>query len=72
MISAFQVFGSVFVMTKGGPGYSTTTIVYQIYLNGFRYFRMGYASAESIILFIVIFALSLFNWQFLRSDNEIW
>ena len=72
IISAFQVFGSVFVMTKGGPGYATTTIVHQIYLNGFRYLRMGYASAEAVILFVVIFALSLINWRFLRSDDEIW
>ncbi len=72
IISAFQVFGSVFVMTKGGPGYATTTIVHQIYLNGFRYLRMGYASAEALILFVVIFALSLINWRFLRSDEEIW
>jgi ABC-type sugar transport system permease subunit len=72
LISAFQVFGSVFVMTKGGPGYSTTTIVHQIYLNGFRYLRMGYASAEALILFVVIFSLSLFNWRFLRSDDEVW
>jgi len=70
VISSLQVFGSVYVMTNGGPGYATTTIVHQIYLNAFRYLRMGYASAEALVLFIVIFSLSLFNWRFLRSDVE--
>ena len=46
VISAFQVFGSVFVMTHGGPGYATTTIVHQIYLNAFRFLRMGYDQGE--------------------------
>lgn len=72
VISSFQVFGSVYVMTKGGPGYATTTVVHQVYLNAFRYLRMGYASAEALILFVVIFALSLINWRFLRSDVEYW
>lgn len=72
IISSFQVFGSIYVMTHGGPGYATTTIVHQIYLNAFRYLRMGYASAEALVLFIVIFSLALFNWRFLRSDVEYW
>ena len=72
MISSFQVFGSVFVMTKGGPGYATTTIVLQVYLNAFRYMRMGYASAQALVLFAIIFTLALFNWRFLRSDVEVW
>ena len=72
MISSFQVFGSVYVMTKGGPGYATTTIVMQIYLNAFRYLRMGYASAQALVLFAIIFTLALINWRFLRSDVETW
>jgi multiple sugar transport system permease protein len=72
MISSFQVFGSVYVMTKGGPGYATTTIVMQIYLNAFPYLRMGYASAQALVLFAIIFTLALINWRFLRSDVEYW
>lgn len=72
VISSFQVFGSVYVMTKGGPGHATTTIVHQIYLNGFRYLRMGYASAEALVLFVIIFSLSMINWHFLKSDVEYW
>lgn len=72
VISSFQVFGSVFVMTAGGPGYATTTLVHQIYLNAFKYFKMGYGAAEAFVLFLIIFALSMINWFFLRSDVEYW
>ena len=72
VIDSFQVFGSVFVMTQGGPGYATTTIVHQIYLNAFKYLRMGYGAAQALILFIIIFSLSMINWFFLRSDVEYW
>jgi len=72
VISSFQVFGSVFVMTQGGPGYATTTLVHQIYLNAFKYLRMGYGAAEALVLFAIIFALSMVNWFFLRSDVEYW
>jgi multiple sugar transport system permease protein len=72
VIDSFQVFGSIFVMTQGGPGYATTTIVHQIYLNAFKYLRMGYGAAEALVLFVIIFALSMINWFFLRSDVEYW
>jgi ABC-type sugar transport system permease subunit len=72
VISSFQVFGSVFVMTAGGPGYATTTLVHQIYLNAFKYLKMGYGAAQAFILFMIIFGLSMINWFFLRSDVEYW
>lgn len=72
VIGSLQVFGSVFVMTNGGPGYATTTIVHQIYRNAFSYLRMGYAAAQAFVLFLIIFALSMVNWTFFRSDVEYW
>jgi multiple sugar transport system permease protein len=72
VIDSFQVFGSIYVMTQGGPGYATTTIVHQIYLNAFKYLRMGYGAAQALVLFAIIFALSMINWFFLRSDVEYW
>jgi multiple sugar transport system permease protein len=59
IINSFQVFGQVYVMTRGGPGTATSTIVYYIYHVGFELFRMGYASALAWALFMVIFALTL-------------
>lgn len=58
MIGAFQVFDQVYVMTEGGPEGSTSVIVQQIVKNSFNYGRMGYASAMSIVLFVIIMAIT--------------
>lgn len=52
------------VMTGGGPAGTTTTLSYYIYTKGFTEFEMGYASAVSWVLFIVIFVVTLLNWKF--------
>jgi len=54
VIMSFQVFEQTYVMTQGGPGNSTLTIIYFIYQNGFSYLRMGYASAVSVSFLLVI------------------
>jgi multiple sugar transport system permease protein len=59
IINSFQVFPQVWIMTEGGPAGSTSVIVEQIYKNAFRYFKMGYASALSWVLFAVIFVFTL-------------
>lgn len=60
-ISAFQVFDQAYVLTKGGPGNSTLTLVYYIYDRGFGSLQMGYASAISFVLFLIIMVFSLIN-----------
>lgn len=55
----FQVFDLAYVMTSGGPANGTLTLVYYIYDFGFKYLRFGYASAASVVLFAVIFALTI-------------
>lgn len=61
IISAFQVFDQAYVLTKGGPGNSTLTFVYYIYDRGFGRLEMGYASALSFVLFVVIIGFSVVN-----------
>ena len=61
VIAAFQVFDQAYVLTKGGPGNSTLTIVYYIYNKGFDRLEMGYASAMSLVLFVIILLVSLVN-----------
>ncbi len=61
LIAAFQVFDQAYVLTKGGPGNSTLTLVYYIYDRGFGRLEMGYASALSFILFLIILVFSLIN-----------
>lgn len=60
-IHSFEVFGQVFILTGGGPNDATTTIAHQIYLNGFEYYKMGYASAQAVFLLIFILILTVIN-----------
>ena len=60
-IGALQMFTQSFVMTWGGPAGATSTVVYQVYLNSFQYLKMGYGSAESVILFAAILVLTILN-----------
>lgn len=61
VIAAFQVFDQAYVLTKGGPGNSTITLVYYIYNRGFDRLEMGYASAMSFVLFLIILGVSIVN-----------
>ena len=62
-ISSFQVFAPIQIMTRGGPGTSTHVLVYYIYTSAFTFYRMGYASAMSWILFIILFAITVVQWR---------
>lgn len=55
----FQLFVEPFVMTKGGPGEASTSVVYIIYQEGFRLLNIGRSSAMAVILFAVVFAITL-------------
>ena len=59
LISSFQVFDLIYVMTSGGPQDSTNVIVYSIYKYAFEYFDVGKSCALAYILFIIIFILAL-------------
>lgn len=54
-------------MTQGGPITATTTVVHQIYQRAFHDFRMGYASAMSVVLFIIILLITLLNFRLFKS-----
>lgn len=58
LINAFQLFPQVQIMTEGGPNGATRVMVERIYTYGFSYFKMGYASAYSWLLFVIIFILT--------------
>lgn len=60
LIGSLQVFDQVYVTTGGGPQYKTETLVYYIYKTGFTSpFNLGYASAMSVLLLVVILIISL-------------
>lgn len=54
LINSFQLFPQIMIMTDGGPNGATQVMVERVYKYGFRYFKMGYASAFSWILFLII------------------
>lgn len=63
----FEVFGLIDVMTQGGPGNATEVLVYKLYREGFVNLRTGYASAQSIVLFVFVAVLTLLQFRFARS-----
>jgi len=63
VISSFQVFDLIYLMTKGGPMNSTNVIVYWLYNNAFEFFKVGEASAIAYVLFFIILALTLLQWK---------
>ncbi|GAB6116915.1 sugar ABC transporter permease [Thermoanaerobacter brockii subsp. lactiethylicus] len=63
IINAFQQFGVINIMTQGGPVDSTNVIVYSIYRDAFFNFRFGVASAESIILFVILLILTVLQFK---------
>jgi multiple sugar transport system permease protein len=54
LITSFQVFGQPYILTAGGPGVSTTTMVMYLYQKGFQFFELGMASAIASVLFLMI------------------
>jgi len=70
IIVAFQVFTPVFILTKGGPGSATRVIPYFIIQNGFDFLRMGYASAASFVLLLILMSLTLIQFRVLGSQSS--
>ena len=71
-ISSYNVFTQVYVMTAGSQGTAANPVrvlVYDIWENAFRYFRMGYASSEAVMLFLIILILTLVQFRAMRSKE---
>ncbi len=62
-------FDSAFVLTKGGPAGSTTTLSYYIYNHAFVFFNMGYAAAIALVLFALVLLITVINWKFGGQKN---
>lgn len=70
MISAFQVFDLFQVMTEGRPDDQTLAMSLNIYRGAFRYQQMGWAAAMSMVLFLIVFVISLAQARLLRTKWE--
>jgi ABC-type sugar transport system permease subunit len=69
-IESFNIFEAIFAMTDGGPGGSTNTLLYYIYTEAFKSYRMGYASSVSWVLFAIIFGLTLIQFSIRRRRER--
>ncbi|MGL5818320.1 MAG: carbohydrate ABC transporter permease [Phycicoccus sp.] len=70
IITSFQVFDVVYVLTRGGPGTATTFLVQYAYDEGFNQRRQGYAAAIGVVLYVVVLGFTALQWRFSRARDE--
>ncbi|MEU9828073.1 carbohydrate ABC transporter permease [Micromonospora chersina] len=63
VVGSLQVFAQIAVLTQGGPGTSTTVLVYYLYQQAFQFHHFGYGATLSIVLFAIVLALTVLQWQ---------
>ena len=68
LIASFQIFGQVFIMTRGGPGNATQVLIQHIYETGFKNYQLGYAATLSVFLFLVMAAVSAIQFRLTAKD----
>jgi len=69
-VASLQIFTEIFVMTRGGPNYATTNMVFSIYEYGFIRFDFGRASAVAVILLFITICLAIIQFRVLRTNVE--
>jgi multiple sugar transport system permease protein len=69
-VGSFQVFGQPFIMTQGGPSFSTTTVVMYLYNTAFSTGDFGYAAAVGYVLFMILIVVSATNFYVLGGDDS--
>ena len=71
LITGFTaLFSLIFIMTEGGPGFGTTTLEFFVYQSAFANGVFGYAAAIGVVLFVLVFAISLAQIRLLRGRGE--
>jgi multiple sugar transport system permease protein len=70
VIASLKVFDQMYLMTAGGPNFSTRSVLQYVYDEGFTNFRVGYASAVSMLLFVIILAVSAIWFAIVRSQEQ--
>ena len=63
IIGSLQVFAQIAVLTQGGPGISTTVLIYYLYQQAFLFGQFGYGSVLSLVLFVIVLILTVVQWQ---------
>ncbi|MFF2661661.1 carbohydrate ABC transporter permease [Kitasatospora sp. NPDC058032] len=63
IVGSLQVFAQIAVLTQGGPKLSTTVLVYYLYQQAFQFHHFGYGATLSILLLLIVLALTVLQWQ---------
>jgi len=71
LIESFQVFDLVYTMTNGGPIGATDVLGFLLYRHAFKYFNLGYASVVSVLMFIILFVLSMAQWKYTGGGRKV-
>jgi ABC-type sugar transport system permease subunit len=69
LMGAFNVFDLVYVMTRGGPNNSTSVVVLEAYQEAFEFYKLGYGAAISVVLMLIVIALSLAQIRLMRGER---
>jgi multiple sugar transport system permease protein len=67
--NAFQVFAQIFIMTKGGPAYSSSVLAYYLYIMAFQRFQMGYAAAIAMAIFLLVLVVTIVQLKLFRQNE---
>jgi multiple sugar transport system permease protein len=67
VVGSLQVFAQIAVLTQGGPGTSTTVLVYYLYQQAFQFHHFGYGATLSVLLFAIVLLLTLVQWRMRRK-----
>lgn len=68
-IGAFQTFDMIYVMTGGGPSRASYNLIYALYDQGFKFFDLGYAATIGVVLFVLVFVVSMIQRRILDRSN---
>ena len=71
LIFSFRMFDQVQILTQGGPGMATTVLAHYIYVSAFSFYKMGYASSMTWILFLIIFTVTVIQWKGQKKWTDI-
>ena len=71
IIYSLHVFDLIYVMTGGGPGFSTTVLVQYIYQMAFTEGQMGYASAIGVVLYLLLLVFTVVQWRVTRQSENV-
>jgi raffinose/stachyose/melibiose transport system permease protein len=69
LMGAFNVFDLVYVMTKGGPNNATSVVVLEAYQQAFEFYKLGYGAAISVILMVIVIALSVVQIRLMKGAS---